>query len=187
MEMKECAICYEVIGKTNACVTPCGHEFCFKCMVKSFQTNDSCPMCRANYLEKDECLHSDSEDEEDDDETLYDSDEEYVTSSVSYLNNITEKIIFATPEQISKNLQKQGYTMEDIVSLLTNRVNRENERYSQSFICRLIKDVDDITTKCDDEKERIINERKMMSLEDTRIKEIEEGYVFDSLRILFGE
>ena len=33
----ECVICFEEMGKTNSCVTPCGHKFCFNCMVKALK------------------------------------------------------------------------------------------------------------------------------------------------------
>jgi len=187
MENKECAICYEVIGKTNACVTPCGHEFCFKCMVKSFQTNDSCPLCRTTYLEKDECLHSDSEEEEDDDdETLYYSDEDEDTI-VYNMNNTTEKSIIATPTQIAEELTKKGYTITDIISLWTNRIDREDKRYTQSFIKNMVKEVDNVIQEVDETKYNVLNEREMMENEDIRRKETVDGCIFDSLRLLFGE
>ena len=188
MESKECAICYEVIGKTNACVTPCGHEFCFKCMVKSFQTNDSCPLCRTTYLEKDECLHSDSEDEYDDNETLYDSDEDEDEETIIYnMNNTTKKTIIATPTQIAEELTKKGYTLTDIISLWTNRIDREDKRYTQSFIKNMVKDVDNTIQEADEDKYNIVVEREMMGNEDTRTKDNNDGYLYDSIRMLFGE
>lgn len=185
MENKECAICYDVIGKTNMCVTPCGHEFCFKCMVKSYKTNDSCPLCRTTYLEKDELLHSDSE-EEDDDETLYDSDEDEDTI-VYNMNNTTEKSIIATPTQIAEKLTKNGYTITDIISLWTNRIDREDKRYTQSFIKNMVKDVDNTIQEADEDKYNIVVEREMMENEDTRTTDNNDGYLYDSMRMLFGE
>lgn len=41
-----CNVCFEPIGKTNSTVTPCGHQFCFKCIIKAYQRNPSCPCCR---------------------------------------------------------------------------------------------------------------------------------------------
>jgi len=43
----ECNICYETIGKSNSCVTPCGHAFCFKCMMLALDKKNTCPCCRA--------------------------------------------------------------------------------------------------------------------------------------------
>jgi len=45
---KECAICIEQIDIMNNCVTPCGHKFCFTCILKSFSRNKTCPLCRAD-------------------------------------------------------------------------------------------------------------------------------------------
>ena len=43
-----CAICMEVTSKTkNVSVTECGHRFCTSCLLKSLQTKNTCPMCRA--------------------------------------------------------------------------------------------------------------------------------------------
>lgn len=191
MENKECAICYEVIGNTNACVTPCGHEFCFKCMIKSFQTNDTCPMCRTTYLEKDELLHSDSEDE-DDDETLYGSDDDddeynYRQEITPYMTNVTKKIPVATPQIIANKLSENGYTMEDIITLWTARVNRENPRYSQSFINKMDTDIDKLIKEVDEEKENLLQEREIMMKEDNeRQKEIDENIVLEGVRLLFN-
>jgi hypothetical protein len=43
-----CAICMDVTSKTkNVSVTECGHRFCTSCLLKSLQTKNACPMCRA--------------------------------------------------------------------------------------------------------------------------------------------
>ena len=43
-----CAICMEVTSKTkNVSFTECGHGFCTSCLLKSLQTKNTCPMCRA--------------------------------------------------------------------------------------------------------------------------------------------
>ena len=64
----ECVICYEVIGDTNKCVTPCGHNFCFNCIMRSTQYNSSCPYCRAELQEPAVV--------DDDESTEYESDED---------------------------------------------------------------------------------------------------------------
>lgn len=47
---KECCICYEMIDSTkNNCITPCGHSFCFICIVKSIQVRNTCPCCRQPF------------------------------------------------------------------------------------------------------------------------------------------
>ncbi len=47
----DCCICFETIGSTNSCVTPCGHHFCFNCIMKASQYNSNCPYCRAQLHE----------------------------------------------------------------------------------------------------------------------------------------
>lgn len=47
---KECCICYEMIDSDkNNCITPCGHSFCFICIVKSIQVRNTCPCCRQPF------------------------------------------------------------------------------------------------------------------------------------------
>lgn len=47
-EPVECCICMDAINfATNNCVTPCGHTFCFQCLAKALEQNNTCPCCRA--------------------------------------------------------------------------------------------------------------------------------------------
>jgi hypothetical protein len=46
-ETRECSICYETLDpRRNMCVTPCGHDFCFVCIMTSLAWRTSCPCCR---------------------------------------------------------------------------------------------------------------------------------------------
>jgi len=75
-EPVECCICMDAINfATNNCVTPCGHTFCFQCLAKALEQNNTCPCCRAVLMaepeEDDEYVYSEwreitDEDEEDD-------------------------------------------------------------------------------------------------------------------------
>ena len=51
----ECSICYEKLGKTNICTTPCGHMFCMTCILQLSKNNSSssnkCPLCRKPLIE----------------------------------------------------------------------------------------------------------------------------------------
>lgn len=72
---RECVICYEELSSTkNMCITECGHEFCFSCMMKHVQRNNGCPCCRTVIIEDIE--DSDSEYDSEDEETLSDEDED---------------------------------------------------------------------------------------------------------------
>lgn len=56
---EECAVCYETVDKhKNNCKTPCGHAFCFGCIVKVILQKNACPYCRAPlYQEPPRVVH----------------------------------------------------------------------------------------------------------------------------------
>jgi len=47
LKLPVCSICISHIYTKNCCVTPCGHEFCLKCLVISLRHIPTCPLCRA--------------------------------------------------------------------------------------------------------------------------------------------
>ena len=123
----ECVICYDLIGETNKCVTPCGHNFCFNCIMKSTQYNSKCPYCRNELREEQvniEDSDEDSDDEDSDDETSLISNIEPLTmddltiddkNTGTYDNNGYYKypLIIETLEQLQTALHKcipEGYT-----------------------------------------------------------------------------
>ena len=173
----ECCICYDVIGKQNNCTTPCGHSFCFECMMKSLGRNNTCPCCRA-VLKEEEEEESDEEYEEEESD-----DEEYERTRLEGL---------ASPEEIGNRLTKMGYTMADILSLYLNRINRDDPRYTREFTEKLVNDFDDIVENADEEIENETVEREEMGGEDVRTRLYKEGTIFDidptfTLRNLFGD
>jgi len=47
-----CPICLNnIIENNNSAITPCGHKFCFNCIIESLQTTYTCPLCRTILLE----------------------------------------------------------------------------------------------------------------------------------------
>ena len=62
----ECCICFETLGKTNTCTTECGHSFCLKCMLKTYQNSNACPCCRTDLIEEEEDTASDGSDDDED-------------------------------------------------------------------------------------------------------------------------
>ena len=57
-EVENCCICFEPMNlKKNYCVTPCGHPFCFGCIVKTMAKQNACPCCRAP-LYQEESFHT---------------------------------------------------------------------------------------------------------------------------------
>jgi hypothetical protein len=182
MENKECAICLEEIGNTNSCVTPCGHKFCFNCMVKALKQKDTCPMCRTALQEE-----SDKEsDEESDEESTYLGDEfwnmrmrDFGGINFGELQNITANSSIATPNILKENFIKKGYTMEDMFVLYTRRIDRLNPRYTQRFIKNLEFDVQSIIQSTDFEREIEQIEINRMSDEDVRTEEINNMDIFE--------
>ncbi|XP_023632998.1 E3 ubiquitin-protein ligase RNF181 isoform X2 [Capsella rubella] len=45
---EECTICFEEFDNDERRVVtlPCGHDFDYECVVKWFETNHTCPLCR---------------------------------------------------------------------------------------------------------------------------------------------
>ena len=182
MENKECAICLEEIGNTNSCVTPCGHKFCFNCMVKALKQKDTCPMCRTALQEE-----SDKEsDEESDEESTYLGDEfwnmrmrDFGGINFGELQNITANSSIATPNILKEKIIEKGYTMEDMFVLYTRRIDRLNPRYTQRFIKNLEFDVQSIIQSTDFEREIEQIEINRMSDEDVRTEEINNMDIFE--------
>ena len=53
IEEPECSICFNKIGERNKCITPCGHSFCFTCIIEVIRhDNNTCPNCRALFIEE---------------------------------------------------------------------------------------------------------------------------------------
>lgn len=48
--IEDCPICMNTLGKTDVCVTKCGHKYCSSCFVRSVMTKNACPMCRDKII-----------------------------------------------------------------------------------------------------------------------------------------
>lgn len=154
---KECSICYEEIGDKNNCVTDCGHQFCFKCIVTALQHNNTCPCCRATLV----TVKNENDDESQEDESEEDDDE---SEEVVVEND-------AEVEDIVVRLQEKGVTMLDVVSLLIGRYSktRETDMEIEERIETLHSRVWDIIVEADDET----LEQNRMQNEDISILAIE--------------
>jgi len=125
--MEQCIICQDEIGTTNVAVTPCGHQFCFNCMAKALSCNNTCPMCRAVLV-----IREDEEDEED--EFFYNEDGSfYNEDSDNEEEEEEEEEQTPTVELIAEQFLASGYSAADLVSLLTGRYKRKenNEKYTE--------------------------------------------------------
>ena len=112
----ECSICLENIdGVSNKVVTDCGHTFHCKCLMTNVSFNGfGCPFCR-NVMaeEKDDDDEEEGEDDDSDDEEYDDDDDDDDDDEEEEDENIK------MPESslVTKILQEQGYTMEDLVKI----------------------------------------------------------------------
>jgi len=172
MATSECCICFEEIGQKNNCVTPCGHAFCFECMMKALAKNSSCPYCRTKLIAEDPVENKDNDDE-------YSNDDDDTQSELSYADAYVEGNLlryprkyfaskFATSDEISRKLSEKGYIMSDIVMWWTDSVDYSNERYRNGFIKKFIKDFDDIIVSCNKEAKARFDERLQFEKEDIR-------------------
>jgi len=147
----ECCICYETIGEKNNCVTECGHKFCFKCLMMAMTRNNSCPCCRAPLTDvPDEEEDVDDDEEYDDDEDESDDEEESDDP--------------APVETIVERLEKQGFTMLDMVSIMLNRRSKIDVKYTEEYVEGLIQKFDNIQIDADNEAD----EQREFAAEDTR-------------------
>lgn len=165
-EEKECVICYEVLSKSkNYCVTECGHEFCFACMMKHVQCNTGCPVCRAVVIESLDDSESESESSEiesddfgSDEESEEDEDEE-------------EEAAYPI-EQLEAAFAAKGYGLKDALSLLMYKFSKTDEKYTKTYIKQLENDIDEMN----EELQRECEERTEMGAEDTLVEPEEEPH-----------
>jgi len=142
----ECSICYDAIGDKNSCVTPCGHTFCFNCMMQSLAMKNECPCCRA-------ALTKEKEEEE---ESEYESDE--------------EDGVNVDPELLMERFLINGRTMMDLVSVMGNTFSRADPKYTDEYIGVLCTEYETLLRTLDEEHydaEGEEAERESMEQEDT--------------------
>ena len=153
---RECVICYESLSSTkNMCVTECGHEFCFGCIMKHVQRNNGCPICRTALVE--ELEDSDSED---DSEGEYDEDDdETIEETVDYESDTEYPI-----EQLVASFEAKGYGLQDALSLLMYKFSKTDPKYTKAYIKQLEEDIEDMNGELQGECE----EREDMAEEDER-------------------
>jgi hypothetical protein len=155
-EEVECCICYEIIGEKNNCVTECGHQFCFGCMLKAMTRNTACPYCRTELLE--DFAGEDSDEEESVDEGGSENDED---EDEDFVDEYQE---YAHIEDIAERLEKEGVTMLDFVSLYFNRFSKKDAKWTPEYIFRL----DVLAARIEREVENEAKERHNMMSEDAR-------------------
>lgn len=140
----ECCVCFDTIQKTNNCTTPCGHMFCFDCIVKCINKNNKCPYCRTMLdLSKD----SDSESSENDEDGISEEDFEYV----NYDEN--EDLL----EILAERFQNKGYTIKDALCISSGFTSNKYDKYDYVYM-------EKITDMFNELMDEIINEKKEQKL-----------------------
>jgi len=166
-EQYECSICYDSLEEKNNCITPCGHVFCFECMMKALNRNNLCPCCRAPLREEPE--ESDDETDDEEDEFEWDPLEENINHwrEGTSLHNITKDDLIASPDVIAKRIESAGYTMEDLVTIWLERIDRSSTRYrDNNFVKKMVSDIENLVDKEDEDKYHRENELALMRQED---------------------
>lgn len=160
VEMGECPICYENITKNNnICITPCGHEFCFTCLIKCMNKNNLCPCCRS-VLNENKNFDENDEDEEDD-EDFEDNETETINDDDTEDDDDENK--FCSLEFIETKLKEKNITYINLLSLLITRFPKNT---SLSTKQKLEDDVFDYIDELDDQAEKEFDETKNMMFED---------------------
>lgn len=160
---KECVICYESLSATkNICITECGHEFCFSCMMKHVQRNTGCPICRSTIIED---IDSDSEEEEEDEDEY--SEVSWSDSDDSVIGDSENEYPI---EQLEEAFMAKGYRLKDALSLLMYKFSKTDEKYTKGYIKKLEEDIDEMNEELQWECE----ERSNMEKEDTRKPELDD-------------
>jgi len=121
-----CPICLQPMVTVSH--TECGHTFCTSCLLRSFQERSTCPCCRAVLVETNEASVSEEEEEEEEEEEVF---------------------FFEAPlETIVERMKESGYTYEDVVSFLLQRVP---ENSSQEVVLQKHMSLFDAVEEWDDE------------------------------------
>ena len=199
----ECAVCYDKIGNKNNCVTPCGHTFCFQCMMSCLNYKNTCPICRQVLQEdiNDESSEEFSEEEDGESDEEFDMDNasadwglhstflpgmhsQLPAIPIETMTNIsTSNNYKATPKTITDKIKTRGYTLEDIIVLWTWRVDRMNPKYNQRYLEKMRDDMADLINTLDCEQTNCQLEREDMEKEDKNQNQMD---ISQELQTLFG-
>jgi hypothetical protein len=161
-EKNECCICYEFIDKDkNNCTTECGHTFCFKCLATSLiHNNSNCPCCRAKLVD----IPENNDYEEDDQEDLGDHDTEDEYDDDDDDDDDDEDSVVCDIDEIINRIDKNGFTKEDIVSILIGRYKKD-DKYTNEYIFDMNNKFEKLVEDADNEAKEL----KLFSEEDFRI------------------
>lgn len=168
----ECCICYEIIGEKNNCVTECGHKFCFKCLAMAMTRSNACPCCRRPLTDTPALVEGDQDYQENADNIVYDDDDDDDDDLSEYAEGPHSRwpdVSLTVPaEIIAERLERNGFTILDLISLYTHHFSKTNPAYTDLHIQHLYKKCDDIVGDADNEHK----ENAEFALEDRRAQVI---------------
>ena len=123
-----CPICYEENPAEKMCKSKtCRHYVCWSCFGKASHCGrpiESCPTCRAVFIDIPE------EDSSDDDDDLFDSDLEFQDDSV--WDDIDIETINAIEQNIRENVPNSTY--DDVIDAINMIINNNDENQNISVI-----------------------------------------------------
>jgi len=130
----DCCICMEELGKTNVTTTPCGHTFCFSCLMKSMDMKNTCPYCRTNLREEEDII------EESDDESYQDMEDDDPPSEYfcTLMNTRNPSYGLTTVDEVMEFISDRNMTNRELISAIFWRYDdpkevREIERKSRAL------------------------------------------------------
>ena len=158
----ECCICFETIGEKNNCVTPCGHKFCFVCLTKALTNNNTCPCCREVLVEVTE--------EDEDDESVYESDDEGSNDdgsdeededepTLSDMDDLSLEDFNDNAEVFYEKIIKKGITTKEIMQMLFS-----------DFYGRYRDDLNDIGEQVERKMYSLVNKELVELIKENKIK-----------------
>lgn len=174
-----CPICFDVLTQNkNVCKTPCGHTFCFECIIKHLNNGTTCPYCRTEINEKppknsnasffvdddseDYLIDTDDEDEEDDEDDEDEEEEGGDPNAVIDLEDEDEEE-GCSIERIERVFKENNISYMELLSTLIGRypqnMNRRAHRNLEKKIYNIVNGLDE-----EDSVEK--SELKKMRLED---------------------
>jgi hypothetical protein len=175
-----CPICFDVLTQNkNVCSTPCGHTFCFGCIIKHLNNGTACPYCRTEINEKpqintnntgffeddnsEDYFLDDEDDSQDDDEEESEDEFDEDPNAVIDLENSEDDDEGCCVERIEHIFKENNISYLDVLSALIGRFPKNTNRRSRRMTEKTIYD---IVNGLDEENSAEKSELKKMRLED---------------------
>jgi TM2 domain-containing membrane protein YozV len=127
----ECGICLEKIDEyNNYAITPCGHKFCFNCILQSIQTINTCPYCREILINIEEI------EENIDNSTYFDKILRFINRIINHGFTTNELFYFVTLLFIKNYsyIMKINNNINNIDNILKNIYFKEEFYNNNTFI-----------------------------------------------------